>query len=68
MKHLDLAAQPPASACLTYNLAQRLEERQRNAKARTVWTTLAKRLPELPLPYRQTVCEHAATEGTGSGP
>ncbi len=58
----DLAAQPQASACLTYNLAQLLEERQRSAKARTVWTALARRLPELPLPYRQTVCEHAATE------
>jgi tetratricopeptide (TPR) repeat protein len=60
----DLAAQPQASACLTYNLAQLLEERQRSAKARTIWTALAQRLPELPPPYRQTVCEHAATEAT----
>lgn len=54
----DLAAQPQASACLTYNLAQILEERQRDAKAQAVWDKLAPRLAELPPPYRQSVCTH----------
>ena len=53
----SLVNQPQPPVCLTYNLAQILDERQRHAKAEAVWKTLVGRLAELPAPYRQRVCQ-----------
>lgn len=59
----ELAARPDAPACATYNLAQILEERGREGKARAVWATLILQLAALPPPYRATVCRRVADAG-----
>lgn len=53
----ELAAKPAAPVCVTYNLAQILEERGREGKAKTVWAGLVQRLAELPAPHRQIICQ-----------
>jgi predicted Zn-dependent protease len=58
----DLAAQPEAPACVTYNLARILEERGREGKAREVWASLVPRAAALSSPYRRVVCQHADDE------
>lgn len=58
----ELAARPDAPVCASYNLAQILEERGREGKARAVWATLIPRLAALPPPYRAAVCRHMVDE------
>lgn len=59
----DLAARPKASPCVTYNLAQVLEERGRANKAQVLWTNLAARTDELSPHQRSVACRRAADQG-----